>query len=384
MKNPRYRIDGLHAGRLENNPAGSPVERYVHVYLPPGYEEDSKRRYPVVYFLHGYDGNYRKVAVYSGPVTGESIARVLPPDLADRVNASRMASYDRFDELISGGDLSPFIFVQPDASLHLPHYKGIIDPATNMHSTKGSFYLNSPHMGRYEDYIISDVVRYIDSNYRTVPEKWGRSLAGASMGGYGTLSIGLHHPDLFVSLAALSPANITIDRLSWKLIIPAMELSLGREFAEKSGHVTWKDILDTLDMVFSANRPLLPGIIRNAKGEPVDCDALAAAEWKRRDLAGLIAGAGRPYADTALSINCDIDDEFGFGAATGEIHRVLLEKGKEHEFDLYSDPEASLSPHILGIAYRILPAIRFCLGHCEAAVEHDRTKQTSSVRELDI
>jgi S-formylglutathione hydrolase FrmB len=59
----RYLVDGFLATSLENNPAGSPVERFVNIYLPPGYYEAPQRGYPVIYFLHGHGGNYHKATI---------------------------------------------------------------------------------------------------------------------------------------------------------------------------------------------------------------------------------------------------------------------------------------------------------------------------------
>ena len=50
----RYRVDAFEAASLKGNPLGSPVRRAVHIYLPPGYFEEPRRLYPVVYLLHGY------------------------------------------------------------------------------------------------------------------------------------------------------------------------------------------------------------------------------------------------------------------------------------------------------------------------------------------
>ena len=51
-KHRRYRLDNFKSESLAGNPLGSPAERGIHVYLPPGYFEAEKARYPVVYFLH--------------------------------------------------------------------------------------------------------------------------------------------------------------------------------------------------------------------------------------------------------------------------------------------------------------------------------------------
>jgi enterochelin esterase-like enzyme len=70
---------------------------------------------------------------------------------------------------------------------------------------QGSMYSSSPTTGDWEAFITRDLVPHIDSHYRTIPEAEGRGLAGHSMGGYGTVRIGMKNPDVFSSLYILSP-----------------------------------------------------------------------------------------------------------------------------------------------------------------------------------
>jgi S-formylglutathione hydrolase FrmB len=68
----------------------------------------------------------------------------------------------------------------------------------------GSMYSNSLTTGDWEDYIAQDLVSYVDSHYRTVADRNSRGLAGHSMGGYGTVRIGMKHPEVFSVLYAMS------------------------------------------------------------------------------------------------------------------------------------------------------------------------------------
>jgi S-formylglutathione hydrolase FrmB len=68
----------------------------------------------------------------------------------------------------------------------------------------GSMYSNSPTTGNWEAYVASDLVSYVDSHYRTVATRGSRGLAGHSMGGYGTVRIGMKRPDVFSALYAMS------------------------------------------------------------------------------------------------------------------------------------------------------------------------------------
>ncbi len=65
-------------------------------------------------------------------------------------------------------------------------------------------YSNSPTIGNWENFIARDLVSYIDTNYRTLAKRESRGLSGHSMGGYGTMRIGMRDPETFVALYAQS------------------------------------------------------------------------------------------------------------------------------------------------------------------------------------
>jgi S-formylglutathione hydrolase FrmB len=65
-------------------------------------------------------------------------------------------------------------------------------------------YSNSVTAGDWEGYVAEDLVAFMDKNYRTIPSRAGRGLAGHSMGGYGTIRIGMKRPDVFSAIYALS------------------------------------------------------------------------------------------------------------------------------------------------------------------------------------
>jgi S-formylglutathione hydrolase FrmB len=147
---------------LDGNLEGDDPNRDVVVYLPPSYAKEPARRYPVVYFLHGYSANV------------EAYVRLLRlQEAADRAIAD-------------GG--KEMILVLPDAF--------------TVYS--GSMYSNSPTTGDWEGYISRDLVAYIDSHYRTVADRDSRGLSGHSMGGYGTMRVGMKHPEVFSTLYSMS------------------------------------------------------------------------------------------------------------------------------------------------------------------------------------
>src|SRR5688572_6377345 len=153
----------VHGKALEGNLEGDSPDRDVFIYLPPGYATNTGQRYPVVYMLHGY---------------GLTAERWMP--------FTRMA--EAADKNIAGGTMKAMILVNPDAF--------------TLHS--GSMYSSSPTIGDWETFIAEDLVSYVDSNYRTIPDTMSRGLGGHSMGGYGTARIGMKRPDVFSSLYMMS------------------------------------------------------------------------------------------------------------------------------------------------------------------------------------
>jgi enterochelin esterase-like enzyme len=152
----------VHGASLEGNLEGDSPDRDVVVYLPPSYAKSPKRRYPAVYFLHGYS------------VGVEAYVKLLNlPEMADNAIAAGARE---------------MILVLPDAfTLY-----------------NGSMYSNSPTTGDWEGFLSRDLVAYIDSHYRTVADRDSRGLSGHSMGGYGTVRVGMKHPEVFSALYAMS------------------------------------------------------------------------------------------------------------------------------------------------------------------------------------
>jgi S-formylglutathione hydrolase len=152
----------VHGKSLEGNLEGDSPDRDVFVYLPPSYQTEPNRRYPVVYTLHGYG-----------------------------LHAEQWVGFANFASLekdVAAGTAKEMILVSPDAfSLH-----------------NGSFYSNSAATGDWEKFLAVELVGYIDSRYRTLANRASRGLTGHSMGGYGTLRIGMKHPEVFSSLYAMS------------------------------------------------------------------------------------------------------------------------------------------------------------------------------------
>jgi len=157
----------VHGASLEGNLEGDAVDRDVIVFLPPSYEKDQHRRYPVVYALHGF---FIGAAQWTGEI---HVPQTIEGAFAQ--GAKEM------------------IVVLPDA-------KTIYN---------GSMYSSSVTTGDFEEFVAHDVVAYVDAHYRTIPNRESRGLVGHSMGGYGASRIGMRHPDVFGSLYIMSPCCLS-------------------------------------------------------------------------------------------------------------------------------------------------------------------------------
>lgn len=151
----------FHAAHLENE------DIHFNIILPREYASDAERRFPVLYLLHGFSGHYENWC-----------------------KLTRLTDYARpYEEII----------VMPEGD--------------------DSWYVNSysePRM-QWEDYIIDDLIPYVDSHYRTVASGSGRAIAGLSMGGYGALFLGLKHHEMFAAVASLSGVVAAANFKRWDI-----------------------------------------------------------------------------------------------------------------------------------------------------------------------
>ncbi len=126
------------------------------VVIKPDDYGKSNIRYPVVYLLHGYSGNYAQWIT-------------IAPQLKKVVDDMHL------------------LIVCPDGGYSSWYFDSPIDSSI-----------------RYETFITKEVIAYMDAGYRTLPEKKGRAIAGLSMGGHGALYLSSLHPDLYGAAGSMS------------------------------------------------------------------------------------------------------------------------------------------------------------------------------------
>jgi S-formylglutathione hydrolase FrmB len=150
------------------------------ILLPRDYFAGSQK-YPVLYLLHGWHGDYK--------------------------NWSTLTKLTRYAENI------PFIVVMPDAG--------------------DSWYVDSATVAqdKFEQYVVRDLIQEVDEHWRTVRSAHGRAIAGLSMGGYGAVKFALEYPDVFGLAASLSGAfNAALPKLGDER--PDLEPSLRVAFGD--------------------------------------------------------------------------------------------------------------------------------------------------------
>jgi enterochelin esterase-like enzyme len=137
------------------------MERKYAVYLPPDYES-SDRSYPVLYLLHG-GGDDQTGWVQFGEVLHIT------------------------DKAINEGKATPMVIIMPDAN-----------------TGQRGYFNNATGTWRYEDFFFEELMPFVEKKYRIKAEKRYRAIAGLSMGGDGSFTYTLHHPELFSSACPLS------------------------------------------------------------------------------------------------------------------------------------------------------------------------------------
>jgi S-formylglutathione hydrolase FrmB len=160
----RFEEHVLESAALRENPLGDPHERPLWVYLPPGYDEDSPRRYPSVYMIQGLTGQL---------------------DMWRNRSAFRPNFPELADQLFASGGVPPCVVVWVDCWTSLG----------------GAQFLDSPGTGRYHTYLCEEVVTFVDERYRTLAAAEHRGIAGKSSGGYGAMVTPMLRPDVFGGLA---------------------------------------------------------------------------------------------------------------------------------------------------------------------------------------
>ena len=287
----------IHGAALEGNLEKNTVDRDVFVFLPPSYPKDKRRRYPVVYALHGYS-----------------------------IGAEQWTKEIHVPQTIEGAfalGAKEMIVVVPDSkTLH-----------------NGSMYSSSVTVGDFENFIARDVVAYIDQRYRTIPNRMSRGLVGHSMGGYGATRIGMKHSDVFGSLYIMSPCCLS----------PRISLPQNSDLAKTLEAVKTPEEAAKLPFFARATLASAAAWSPNPNNPPLYLDLPTRdGETQPGVLARWAANAPLAFVDQYISslrqyrgIALDVGDQDGLRADAVKLHEVLDKYGIANSFEQYQGTHTS-------------------------------------------
>lgn len=287
----------IHGKSLEGSLEGDSADRDVLVVLPPGYDSDRSRHYPVVYALHGYS-----------------------------IGAEQWSKEIHVPQTIEGAfaqGVKPMIVVLPDSK--------------TVHN--GSMYSSSMTTGDFERFIARDVVAYIDAHYRTLPNRASRGLVGHSMGGYGASRIGMKHADVFGSLYIMSPCCLSARQGG----PPNTEL-------EKTLAAV-KTPEDSAKLPFGARAQLASAAAwsPDPKNPPLYLDLPTKDGVPQPDvLAKWAANAPLGFVDQYIpdlkryaAISIDVGDQDGLRFDAAKLHEAMERYGVTNSFEIYPGTHTS-------------------------------------------
>jgi enterochelin esterase-like enzyme len=287
----------IHGTALEGNLEGDAVDRDVFVFLPPSYDKDKRRRFPVVYALHGYS-----------------------------IGAEQWSHEIHVPQTIEGAfaqGANEMIVVLPDSK--------------TVHN--GSMYSSSITTGDFERFIAHDVVEYIDAHYRTIANRTSRGLVGHSMGGYGATRIGMKHSDVFGSLYIMSPCCLS-----------ARPAGPGNPEVEKALEAV-KTPEDSAKLQFFARAQLASAAAwsPDPKNPPLYLDLpMKDGAPQPEVVAKWAANAPLAFIDQYIgnlrqyrAISLDVGDKDGLRNDTGKLHDVLDTYKIANTFEVYAGTHTS-------------------------------------------
>lgn len=287
----------VHGKSLEGNLEGNSADRSVTIYLPPDYETNPTKRYPVVYGLHGYSVN-------------------------DEIWSKEIGASGSIDAAYAKG-LTGLILVLPSTqTLH-----------------NGSMYSSSVTTGDWEGFITKDLVEYIDSNYRTLAKRESRGLMGHSMGGYGTTRIGMKYPEVYSALYIIAPCC-----MGARGAPPAAVLDELRAIKDPQATTSMGFMHRATLAVASAWSP-------NPKNPPLYVDLPTTGDMNDPIIAQWAANAPLAMVDQYMfnlrqytAIALDVGDKDGLVKDTTTLHHKLMDNGVHNTLEIHDGDHVSGLP----------------------------------------
>lgn len=317
---------------LDDNLLGDPAMRNVNIYLPEGYNESSQKRYPVIYFLHGMPAGENSLIDLAGFTVFKTVA-----GLQEDVDFPAEGFTEWVNNLIEEKGMKEAIIVMPNAA--------------NRYGL--SFYTNSVVQGNYEDFIVKDIVSYIDANYKTIKHFKARAIVGHCMGGYGALKLAIKHPHKFRYVAALSPAHFPEETVLYCAgLMPWEDGMWAPHPPGPSSYDPTSPFKFLNNTIYGCATAWLPNpenppfyvdlpFSYTGGGEPILDEALM-AKWNSHSLFALVS-SNKPNLKKlkGIYLDCGVNDELGMTVPNQMLHQVLLDMNVKHDFELYEGTHIS-------------------------------------------
>jgi S-formylglutathione hydrolase FrmB len=279
----------VHSPALAGNLEGDDPLRDVFVYLPPGYASSNKR-YPVLYYLHGY--------AVGAEVYVNGVLR-LPASV---------------DEAMATG-ARDVIIVMPDAFTRYG----------------GSMYSNSPTIGDWETFIAHDLVNHIDANYRTIASRESRGLSGHSMGGYGTMRIGMKHPEVFSALYAMSSCCL-MNQAPGKEAVEAQLARMAEGLEIQPG--TFNNAMQAQAAAWAPNPQNPPYYFDFPYNKEGEVQPLVQGKWTANSLL-VTVDQNVPALKQYKAIMLDVGDKDGLEATNTQLVAAMQRLGIAAGYEIY-------------------------------------------------
>ena len=293
------KVDSLYSSTLKNL-AGENPKRSIHVYLPPNYDKTTNKKYPVIYYLHGFSGSDKKQ---------------IEVDLFNKL----------LDKAIATGKIKPVIVVVPN---HHTLYRG-------------SYYTNSSFTGNWADFTAKDLVDFIDGNYRTIKKKESRGIVGHSMGGYGAVKLGMMFPDIFSNIYSFSGCISLYQELGAKSsVYKKLQKIDSREKLVKGFDYFLENALIAMGQAFSPNQskpPFYVDLPFYYDSDSLIADSKTINLWNKH----LLHNMADEYVDNlkklnAIKLDWGRNDQFDFVLlGCKELSRKLEDLGINHYAEEY-------------------------------------------------
>jgi hypothetical protein len=291
----------LRSEAIAHNKVGVDPQRHFLVYLPADYDEASPRRYPVIYFLpNPFEGDYR-------------------------FDFDHHDAQTLFDRAIAAGVITKFILVTVDMKTPLGT----------------SWNANSSVTGNWEDFMIQELVPYIDANFKTLGNRDSRGIAGVFIGGYGAIRFGMRHPDVFGSVYAMHPVG-TGTGVGVSMTLPKWDILTSAKSMDDVKQDGRTQIFATMFQAFLPNPdkpPLYIDLLARQQGDQLLIDAKLMDRFRNNFYLETMIPQ---YADNLKSLRgfeldwSRLDGNYDHVWANQNFTRKLNEFGVPHEAEEYN------------------------------------------------